>query len=98
MASPQIPLDQFFDQQKQIIRRLDSLQKSADLLYQHLSILDDIQLTLQTLKSKVEISNNKAEIVNKDLKADLSEVKEKTIDTMEEIVDEIAGAVDLTRV
>lgn len=76
------------DQLKQIVRRLDSIEKSQNLIYKDRDILEDISVRIGGLEDKVRYLTERIEKLEKVNKADakdlLSEVQEVK-DNVEEV-------------
>lgn len=73
------------DELKKVIRRLDSLQKTVDLLYSDRSILEDILGRLSTVEHSLNLNKEHQTDVQKDLKADIRDIKEAVEDKVDEV-------------
>lgn len=76
------------DQAKQILRRLENIEKTQKIQFSDRNILEDIQLSIQSLKNEVKLLTDRVYSLEKNSKADakdvLSEVQ-KVSDNVEEL-------------
>lgn len=73
------------DTLKVVIRRLDSHQKSLDLIDAERNILEDLIVISRSIQELLKQQRDHQQITNKDVRANLSEVKERA----EQIPDEV---------
>ena len=73
------------DDYKKVIRRLDALQKTVDLLYSDRTIMEDILGRLSTVEDALTLNKQHQVLVQKDLKADLRDVKHAVEDKVDEV-------------
>jgi predicted nucleic acid-binding Zn-ribbon protein len=78
------------DELKKVVRRVDSVQKSVDLLYEDRSILEDLQGSIQSFKEILLHNRHHVDSAVKDVKA---EVIEQGIRVKESVEDNISGLV-----
>lgn len=71
------------------VRRVDTLQKSVDLLYEDRQILEDIQASIGALKSQVLAHQQHIDLSVKDVKADVKEGQAEMGGKVEEVKDAI---------
>lgn len=78
-----------------LVRRVDSLHKSVDLMSQDREILEDIQATLVSFKSLLSSSREHTENMVKDVKADIAESSQQTQQKVENAIEEgVSGIID----
>lgn len=76
------------DQQtKQVIRRLDSLEKNMELVLKDRNLLEDIELQLSELKTALHMNRERQGEVKKELSADMKDVQNAVEDKVQEIKD-----------
>ena len=80
------------DQAKQILRRLDSIEKVSNLTYKDRDILEDILLKIDALKGQVHTLEERINLLekrvdkgDKNIVADLAEVHNKVEETKESV-------------
>lgn len=93
----QIALVRLEDVIKKVIRRIDGLQKSVDLLYQDREILEDMQGSIKSLQEVLLYSRQHVDNAVKDVKAEVIEqgfkVEEKVQAVKTTVEDNISGLV-----
>ncbi len=93
----QIVLARLEDEIKKVIRRVDGLQKSVDLLYQDREILEDMQGSIKSLQEVLLYSRQHVDNAVKDVKAEVIEqgfkVEEKVQAVKTSVEDNISGLV-----
>jgi cell fate (sporulation/competence/biofilm development) regulator YmcA (YheA/YmcA/DUF963 family) len=77
------------DNLKKIVRRLDSLQKTTDLLYADRSILEDILSRLTTVETALHLNKDHQKEVQKNQSADIAQVQHIVEDKIDEMKDKI---------
>ncbi len=70
---------------KKIVRRLDSLQKTTDLLFQDRNILEDILSRLSAVEQALHLNKEHQTEMQKDMKADVKDVKFAVQDKIDEV-------------
>ena len=60
---------------KKVVRRLDSLQKTVDLMFSDRNLLEDILARLSTLENALHLNREHQTEMQKDTKADIGDVK-----------------------
>lgn len=93
----QIVLARLEDEIKKVIRRVDGLQKSVDLLYQDREILEDMQGSIKSLQEVLLYSRQHVDNAVKDVKAEVIEqgfkVEEKVQAVKMSVEENISGLV-----
>jgi len=93
----QLELSRLSDAFNKLIRRVDGLQKSVDLLYQDREILEDMQGSIKSLQEVLLYSRQHVDNAVKDVKAEVIEqslkVEEKVQSVKETVEDNITGLV-----
>ena len=93
----QLELSRLSDAFNKLIRRVDGLQKSVDLLYQDREILEDMQGSIKSLQEVLLYSRQHVDNAVKDVKAEVIEqglkVEEKVQSVKETVQDNITGLV-----
>jgi len=85
-----IQLNRLEDELKKVVRRVDTMQKSLDLLYEDRSILEDIIGKVQSLQEQFALNRNRQEKHTQEVKSDIQGVQEK----VETKFDEVGESVD----
>lgn len=89
-------ISHLIDEEKKTKRAVDTVQKSADLIYQDRQILEDVVGGIGSLRDVLLKNREHQELVRKDIKADVSEVIDKTEQAKKEMatkVDEVKEGV-----
>jgi|SRR3972149_345761 len=84
-----IEQDFVLEELKKIVRRVDTIQKTLDLLYQDRNILEDILSRLTALEYSLNLNKDHQTQVQKDIKADIGEVAITVEDKMEEVKEKL---------
>lgn len=74
---------------KRIVRRLDSLQRTIDLLYNDRNILEDVVSRLLAVEQSLQLNKAHQTEIQKDIKADVRDVQ----NIVESKVDEVRGEI-----
>lgn len=82
-------LSKFEDELKKVVRRVDQIQKSVDILYQDREILEDMQGSIQALKEVLLHNRQHMDTVVKDVKAEVIEQGTKVEDKVQEMNDSV---------
>lgn len=80
-------ISHLIDEEKKTKRAVDTVQKSADLIYQDRQILEDVVGGIGSLRDVLLKNREHQEIVRKDLKADVSGVTDKVEEVKKDVVD-----------
>ena len=84
------------DELKRLTRRVDTLQKSVDLLSQDREILEDLLGRMTSVEEVLRANREHQDLRTKDIKADISDVKdtvEAKVSEVQETVQENLGAI-----
>lgn len=85
----ELGIAQLTDELKKVVRRVDTLQKSVDLLYQDRTILEDMQASITSLKEVLLTSRQHQDLMTKDLKFDVKEVGDKVEAKIDEVKENV---------
>jgi hypothetical protein len=83
------------DELKKLSRRVDTLQKSVDLLSEDRTILEDLLGRITSVGEILQANRQHQDLKTKDIKADIQDVQntvEKTANEMQNVVQENVGA------
>jgi chromosome segregation ATPase len=80
-----LQLNRLEDEIKKNSRRIETMQKSLDLLYEDRSILEDIVAKLNTLLEQFQLNRNRSEKQTQDIKFEVQEVKDKVEDKIGDV-------------
>ena len=73
--SIQVEIAKLGDEIKKVVRRVDQLQKSVDLLFADRQIIEDVQGSIKHLQEIILVNQTHQDNAKKDLKADVKEVQ-----------------------
>jgi chromosome segregation ATPase len=89
MREDKLQIIKLEDELKKVTRRIETMQKSLDLLYEDRSILEDILGKLTTLIEQSALNRNRTERQTKDIKYEVQGVKEKVEDKIIDVGDTV---------
>lgn len=84
-----VGIAKFEDELKKVVRRVDQIQKSVDILYQDREILEDMQGSIQALKEVLLHNRQHMETAVKDVKAEVIEQGAKVEDKVNQMKDSV---------
>lgn len=84
-----VGIAKFEDELKKVVRRVDQIQKSVDILYQDREILEDMQGSIQALKEVLLHNRQHIDTVVKDVKAEVIEQGAKVEDKVNQMKDTV---------
>lgn len=70
------------EQAKQIIRRLESVEKTLNLIYKDRDVMEDTHIRIGTLTDEVKLLKERVAKLEKNLTADIKEVKEEVLNNV----------------
>lgn len=92
-----VGIAKFEDELKKVVRRVDQIQKSVDILYQDREILEDMQGSIQALKEVLLHNRQHMDTAVKDVKAEVIEqgakVEDKVNQMKNSVQDNLTGLV-----
>ena len=97
MDKNQINLEKFQEEQEKTNRRLDSMQKSVDLVMADRDILENIQGRLTSIEERMTLSRQHDDIVRKDIKEEIQISGDQVTAKVETKVEEIKEIVKKKR-
>lgn len=77
------------DELAKIVRRIDQMQKTLDLLFHDREILENIQGRLTAVEERLSLNNQHSDVVRKDIKEEINLANDRTVAAVETKVDEI---------
>lgn len=84
-----VGIAKFEDELKKVVRRVDQIQKSVDILYQDREILEDMQGSIQALKEVLLHNRQHMDTAVKDVKAEVIEQGAKVEDKVNQMKDSV---------
>lgn len=84
-----LSLTRVWEEVKKVVRRLDQLQKTVDLLYAERDLLEQIQGRLLGIEEQLKLNRQHGNQVRKDIKEEIRTVQDKVEDKVEEIGDQL---------
>lgn len=90
--------NEMIDQIKKIVRRIDSLQKTVDLLFEDRSILEDIQGRLTAVEEQLKLNRQHDNQVRKDIKEEIQTVGQNVQGAVEDKIDEINNQIEKKKI
>jgi L-lysine 2,3-aminomutase len=84
-----VGIAKFEDELKKVVRRVDQIQKSVDILYQDREILEDMQGSIQALKEVLLHNRQHIDNAVKDVKAEVIEQSAKVEDKVNQMKDSV---------
>lgn len=84
-----VGIAKFEDELKKVVRRVDQIQKSVDILYQDREILEDMQGSIQALKEVLLHNRQHIDTVVKDVKAEVIEQGAKVENKVNQMKDSV---------
>jgi uncharacterized coiled-coil protein SlyX len=78
---------QIFDQLKNLTRRMDSVEKTSNLIYKDRDLLEEISIRIGTQEDTIRHLSTRVADLEKNLKADNKEISKKVEDMAEKVED-----------
>ncbi len=92
-----VSIQKLCDEQQKATRRIDTLQKTADLLFADREILENVVGRLTSLEERINLSRQHDDLANKDLKAEIQISGDRVGAKVETKVEEIKEIVKKKR-
>jgi hypothetical protein len=83
---------------KNVLRRLDSIEKTVNLLFEDRAILENIVGRITGLEEQEKLSRQHANAVRQDIKSDISMSELKTGATVETAVEEVKDLIEKKKI